>query len=300
MKLHLTASMIWALALSPQALAVVNVFTCEPEWGALAAELAGTRASVYTATTALQDPHRIEARPSLIARMRGADLVVCTGADLEAGWLPLLLSQSGNRGVQKGTRGYFEASQFVTKLDVPKVLDRAHGDVHPEGNPHVHTDARNIARIAEGLTARFAEVDPAGAAAYRDRGAQFQARWREAIARWEKQAAPVKGATVVVYHKDWAYLLAWLGLREAGSLEPRPGIPPSTSHLAELVSQMQRAPAKAILFSAYQDPRPGQFLSQRTMIPAVVLPYTVGGNDAAKDLFSLFDDTVSRLVKVLQ
>ncbi len=286
--------------LSLHAHAALNVFACEPEWGALASELAGDRVSVYSATTALQDPHRIEARPSLIARMRSANLVVCTGAELEAGWLPLLLSQSGNSRVQAGSQGFFEASQFVAKLDVPKVLDRAQGDIHPSGNPHIHTDPRNIARVAESLTERLVQLDAAGAESYRARGKAFQARWHEAISRWEKQGAAFKGAPVVVYHQDWAYLLAWLGLKEAGSLEPKPGIPPSPGHLAELVGQMQRTPAKAIIYAAYQDSKPGEFLSQRTHIPAIMLPFTIGGSAQAKDLFSLYDDTLARLIKAMQ
>ncbi len=131
------------------AAAALNVFACEPEWGALTQELGGDKTSVYSATTALQDAHRIEARPSLIARIRSADLLVCSGSELEIGWIPLLLTQSGNPRIQLGSPGYFEASQYVVKLEIPKVIDRALGDLHPGGNPHVHTDPRNIARIAQ-------------------------------------------------------------------------------------------------------------------------------------------------------
>src|SRR6266513_4939590 len=128
--------------------AALNVFTCEPEWGALAQELGGDKVSVFSATTALQDRHRVEARPSLIARIRSADLLICSGSELEIGWIPLLLTQSGNSKIQLGSPGYFEASQHVARLEIPKVIDRALGDMHPGGNPHVHTDPRNIARIA--------------------------------------------------------------------------------------------------------------------------------------------------------
>src|SRR6195256_4070675 len=137
--------------------AALNVFACEPEWGALAQELGGDKVSVFFATTALQDPHHIEARPSLIARIRNADLVVCSGSELEIGWLPLLFTQSGNDRIQPGSPGYLEASQFVVKLEVPKVIDRALGDIHPAGNPHVHLDPRNIARVGNAITERLAE-----------------------------------------------------------------------------------------------------------------------------------------------
>ncbi|HYS57927.1 MAG TPA: zinc ABC transporter substrate-binding protein [Burkholderiales bacterium] len=276
--------------------AALNVFACEPEWGALAQELGGDKVSIYSATTALQDPHRIEARPSLIARIRSADLLVCSGSELEIGWIPLLLTQSGNPRIQLGSPGYFEASQYVVKLEIPKVIDRALGDLHPGGNPHVHTDPRNIAKIAPVLMERMAQLDPANADSYRSRGKSFLERWQAAIARWEQQAAPLKGVPMVVYHKDFSYFINWTGMREAGSLEPKPGIPPTPSHLAELIDQMKRAPAKVIVYSPYNSPQAAEFLSSRTNIPAVMVPFTVGGTDKAKDLFGLFDDTIARLL----
>ena len=280
--------------------AALNVFACEPEWGALAQELGGGKVNVYNATTALQDPHRIEARPSLMARARSADLLLCSGSQLEIGWVPLLLSQSGNARIQPGAPGYLEASTLVPRLEIPSVVDRSLGDIHPGGNPHVHTDPRNIARVADALAQRLAQLDPANAADYRARAASFGAAWQASIRRWELQAAPLKGVPVVVYHKDLSYFLRWLGLREAGSLEPKPGIPPTPAHLAGLVEQMKRDPAKLILYSPYSDPRAAEFLSQRTGIPAVMVPYTVGGTDQAKDLTGLFDDTIARLLKALK
>jgi len=287
---------IGAAALALPAAAALNVFACEPEWGALVQELAGDKASVYSATTAMQDPHRIEARPSLIARVRSAGLLICTGAELEIGWLPLLLTQAGNARIQPGSLGYFEASGFVARLDVPSVVDRSRGDIHPGGNPHIQTDPRNIARVAEALVPRLAQLDPANAEAYRARGKAFLERWRSAIERWERQAAPLKGMTIVEYHKAFVYLDAWLGLKEVGTLEPIPGIPPTPSHLAELVEAMRRSPAKAIVYSTYNDSRAAAFLSERTKIPAVMLPFTVGGTDKAKDLFGYFDDILGRLL----
>ena len=282
--------------LSRPILAEIKVLACEPEWAALVQELAGDKAAVFSATTALQDPHHIEARPSLIARARNADLVVCSGSELEVGWLPLLLAQSGNARIQPGMPGLFEASKFVSTLEIPKVLDRSQGDVHPAGNPHVHLDPRNIAKVAEALNDRLAQIDPANAGVYASRGAAFLARWRDAIARWEAQAAPLKGLTLIVHHKNMSYLNAWLGLREVGSLEPKPGLPPTTAHLAELVARMQIEPAKMIVYAAYSTPQAAEFLSARSRIPALMLPYTVGGSDRAKDLFGLFDDTLARLL----
>ena len=281
-------------------IAALNIFACEQEWAALAQELAGDKASVYSATTALQDVHKVEARPSLIARVRSADLLICSGSELEVGWLPLLLTQSGNAKIQLGSAGYFEASQFVPKLEIPKVVDRALGDVHPSGNPHVHLDPRNIARVAEALTERFVQLDPANTDIYKARGNSFRERWRAALSRWEQQAAPLKGVPVVVYHKDMSYFINWSGMREAGSLEPKPGLPPTPAHLAELVERMKREPAKVVVYSAYNSPRAAEFLSERTKIPSVMLPFTVGGTDKAKDLFGLFDDTIGRLLATVK
>jgi len=282
--------------LSSPACAALNVFACEPEWAALAQELAGDKASAYSATTALQDAHRIEARPSLIARMRSADLVVCSGSGLEVGWLPLLLSQSGNRRVQPGSPGFVEAAQFVSRIEIPKVVDRSLGDIHPGGNPHVHTDARNMAKVAAVLAERLAQLDSANTEFYKARAASFQDRWRIAMQRWERDGARLKDVPVVVYHRDFSYFIGWMGMREAGSLEPKPGIPPTPAHLAGLVEQMKRTPAKVILYSPYNDPRAAQFLSERTGIPAVMMPFTVGGNEKARDLFGLFDETLSLLL----
>jgi len=287
------------LWLPMQAHAALNVFACEPEWAALAREIGGAEVRVYAATTALQDPHRIEARPSLIAQMRRADLVVCSGADLEAGWLPVLLREAGNARVQPGRPGYFEASRFVPLLEQPATLDRAQGDVHAAGNPHIHTDPRNLARVGSALAARMAELDAAGAAGYQARWNDFSARWNAAIARWESRAAPLKNLPVAVQHKSFSYLLAWLGMVEVVTLEPKPGVEASVSHLARVATQLQATPARAVLRAAYQSPRPADWLAQRTGIPALVLPYTVGGSTRASDLFGLFDDTLDQLLKAV-
>ena len=293
------ALLLFVLVFSRTAFAL-NVFACEPEWAALAKEIGGDKLSVVSATTAMQDPHRIEARPSLIARVRSADLVVCSGSELEVGWLPLLLSQSGNAKIQPGSPGYLEASRLVARLEIPTVLDRSLGDVHPNGNPHVHLDPRNIRTIANGMTARLTEIDRANSAFYAARAADFVKRWDAAMDKWRQQAAALRGVPVIVYHKDMSYFLAWSGMREAGALEPKPGIPPSPAHLADLVNSMMREPAKVIVYSPYNNPQAAQFLSEKTKIPNVLLPYTVGGTGRAKDLFGLFDDTIERLVKAVK
>lgn len=294
-KFALFLPLVAALLATP-ARAALNVFACEPEWAALAGEIGGDRVRIYSATTPAQDPHRIEPRPSLIAKLRRADLMVCTGAELEAGWAPTLVRQAANPRVQPGQPGHFEAAAQVERLDTPARLDRAKGDVHASGNPHVHTDPRRIARIAERLAERLAQLDAANAAHYRARHTDFARRWRRSLEMWEARAAPLRGARVVAHHTDWAYLYDWLGLVAAGTLEPRPGVPPSMAHLAALKQNLARAPARVIVRTPYQDPRPGEWLAQQTGIPVVVLPYTVGGTERATDLFRLFDDTLDRLL----
>jgi zinc/manganese transport system substrate-binding protein len=296
--LSAVAALLLALGM-PSAQAAIKVLACEPEWGALVSELAGDKASVYVATTGLQDPHHIQARPSLVAAARGTELLVCTGAELEIGWLPLLIRQSGNNAIQPGKPGNFEAANFVPKLEVPARLDRAEGDVHPAGNPHIQTDPRNIALVADALARRLAEVDAANAASYRQRAADFQARWKAAIARWEKEAAPLRGTSIVVQHKACPYLERWLGLQELAALEPKPGVEPTSSHLSEVLEGLKSRPAKMIVRAAYNDGRGAEWLAERTRLPIVVLPFTVGGDDKARDLFALFDDTVERLVKAV-
>ena len=280
--------------------AALNVFATVPEWGALATELGGDKVTVYVATNALQDPHHVEAKPSLIARARSADLIVATGAELEIGWLPLVLQQAGNPKVQPGQPGYFEGAPTVALLDKPARLDRAEGDVHAAGDPHIQTDPRNIARVAGALAARLAELDPANAAYYQARYKAFSERWNAAISRWEKEAMPLRGVPVLVQHKAFTYLIAWLGLKEVAALEPKPGIEPTTAHLSEILTIIQRQPVKMVLRAAYQNDRASQWIAQRAKINAVALPFTVGGDDAAKDLFSLFDDTIQRLLRGVQ
>jgi zinc/manganese transport system substrate-binding protein len=286
-----------SLTVSSASHAVVNILACEPEWAALATEIGGDKVKVSSATTALQDPHRIEARPSLIARTRNADLLVCTGLDLEVGWLPLLLQQSGNPKIVPGQPGYLDAGMLVPRLDVPARLDRSDGDVHAAGNPHIQQDPRNIARVADVLVQRLSQIDAVNAAYYQARHKDFSMRWNAATQKWTQQGASLKGVAVVEHHKNMAYLLNWLGMRSVATLEPKPGVEPSAAHLSGLVSQLQREPARMVIRAAYQDGRPSQWLSDHARIPAVVVPFTVGGNDQAKDLFGMFDDTIRRLLE---
>ena len=287
------------LVTAPLAHADLRVFTCEPEWAALAVGIGGDLVETNSATHALQDPHYIQARPSLIARLRRADLLICSGAELEIGWLPQLLSKANNPEVRPGNTGYFEASSFVPRLDVPDSVDRAKGDIHPQGNPHIQANPHNIYVIAQALVGKMAQLDPANADRYRQRGADFLERWQEAIAVWEDRARVLRGKRVVTHHKSWVYLQDWLGLVEVATLEPVPGVPPTATHLGELLHLLgdEGDGAEYILRAPYQSDKASLWLSERTGIPAIMLPLTVGGSESATNLFSLFEDILGRLLE---
>jgi len=289
------------LTLPLAASADLRVFACEPEWSALAEAIGGTAVSADSATHALQDPHYVEARPSLISKVRKADLVICSGAQLEIGWLPMLLTKANNPRVLPGKPGFIEASSLVTRLDVPDSVDRAQGDMHPQGNPHIQMNPHNIARVARAMGDRMAELEPANAEAYAAGTRAFLERWSAAIADWEQRAAPLRGRRVVCHHKSWVYLEDWLGLQEIATLEPVPGIPPTAAHLSSLLGELgtDGAGADFIIRAPFQSAKPSEWLEERTGIPAVMLPLTVGGSDGAQDLFGLFDDVLDRLLGIV-
>lgn len=299
MKRILRCAVFAWLAAASSAHAAINVFACEPEWGSLVKELAGQRAEIYVATTAAQDVHKIQARPSLIARARLADLAVCTGAELEIGWLPLVLTQSGNAKIQLGTRGFLEVSNYVPLIDVPTVIDRAMGDVHPRGNPHIQWGPRQVQLAANEVAKRLGEIDAAGSAEYQRRLADFTARWTAATARWAQLAAPLKDVRIIQHHVNYSYLIAFLGMSLAGNLEPKPGVEPSASRLNDLIRQQASNPVKLIVRSSYHSSAASEWLAERANIPAVMLPATVGGTPASADIFGMYEDAIRRMISAI-
>jgi len=292
----LTALVVLVL-LMPSSANALEVFACEPEWGSLIEELAGDTAAVTVATTAFQDPHRLQAKPSLIAAIRKADLVVCTGADLEIGWLPLLLRRAGNSSIQVGNPGYFMASDYVRKLEIPKIVDRSQGDIHPQGNPHVHLNPHNIRRVADAMVQRLTEIDPVNAADYEARLVDFQDRWADAIARWETSALSLAGLRLASHHRSFSYLANWLDLDIVATLESKPGIPPSGAQLAALLEKLSPNPPVGVVRTPYENEKPSMWLSERLNIPDRKLPYTIAGSEAVIDLFTLFDETLRILAE---
>ena len=274
----------------------LRIFACEPEWAALAKEIGQDKVNTYSATTARQDPHFIQARPSLIARVRRADIVICSGAQLEIGWLPMLLAKANNPKVQPGNPGHIVASSHVERLQVPTNIDRSQGDVHPEGNPHIQSNPHNISLVAIVLTERMQQLDTENSAIYQNGLKEFQLQWDAAIKSWEQRAAPLKDKKIIAHHKSWPYLEKWLGMIEVANLEPVAGIPPSVSYLSSLAARFSNGGADYIIRTPYQDSKASEWLSERSGIPMLILPLTIGGTDKANDLFSLFDDIIDQLL----
>ena len=291
-------TLLCALAgsVSLSAHASVNVFACEPEWKALAEMLGGDRMQAVSATNAFQDPHHIEARPSLIVKARDADIVFCTGADLEVGWLPKLLEKSGNPRVQPGQMGYFLATSQVDLIEVPDSVDRRHGDVHADGNPHVHLDPNRLLTIAQAFSNRLQVIDAEHAEQYRQSFSQFSTDWLKAINSWEDQTRELRGKRAVVYHKNWSYLLEWLQIETSGDLEPKPGIPPTSGHLSELLLSVQQQPSDFILIANYQDTKGARWLADKSGIDLLELPFTVGGSESAVDMPGLYQSIIDQLL----
>ncbi len=285
---------------SQQAIAEINVFTCEPEWKSLVLELGGDKVTVFSATNGLQDPHQVQARPRLISKMRDADLLVCSGADLEVAWLPLLLRRSGNPSIKTSSNGYFMAANHVRLLGIPKSIDRSLGDVHAAGNPHVQTNPKNIQIIARALVKRMKKIDPSNAQYYQSNTDSFLTRWKKSMRVWKQKIKAIKGAKIVVQHASWDYLFDFANLEQVALIEEKPGIPATSGHLSKLSKEIMVSSAEIIIHAAYQNGRSSKWLSERSGINSVTLPFTVGGSDRATDLFSLYEETFEILVEAIK
>jgi zinc/manganese transport system substrate-binding protein len=275
------------------------VLACEPEWAALALALGGPDVEVFSAVPAGRDPHRVEARPSLVAQARRAHLLVCTGADLEVGWLPLLLSRSGNPRIQTGAPGHFLAAAHVSLLQPPERLDRSLGDIHPAGNPHLALDPRRMRAVAAALRDRLAALEPAAAPRFR---ANFT-RLENSLAALERELQPERaalaGAAVAVHHDSWAYLLDWLGMRLTATIEPLPGVAPSGGHLAELAARLRDQRIDLVIRADHEDPRPAAWVGARVGRAPLALPMAPPDWQAPDALPRWYRDLVDRLASQL-
>lgn len=285
------------LTLSYSASAQVNIFACEPEYAALAKELA-PNARIYSATTAMQDPHQVQARPSLIAKMRQADIAICAGADLEIGWLPMLQMKASNSNVRTTEQGLFFAAEHVDTLDKLEKVDRTMGDVHMLGNPHLHFSPQRILDIAQAFTQKLIQVDAKQSELYTKQLADFSQRWQAATEKWQVIASKLNGLKVVAYHSTFRYLFDFSGIEQVADLEPKPGLPPTSGHLASLLKRTKKGDISAIIIASYQDERGANWLSEKSNLPVIVLPLSVGGNKQSSDLFSLYDSALNLLTQV--
>ncbi|WP_298443732.1 zinc ABC transporter substrate-binding protein [uncultured Ferrimonas sp.] len=287
-----------SLLLAAMPAAALNLFTCESEYAALAQEIA-PEATVFSATTALQDPHHVQARPSLIAKLRRADLAICAGAELEIGWLPMLQMKANNARVRDGQLGMLYASDVVEPLGKLDHVDRSMGDVHAGGNPHFHFSPQRVGKIAVAIRDRLMAIDPANRSAYQANWQDFDARWQQATARWQLQAKPLQGHKVIAYHSSFMYLFDWLELEQIADLEPKPGVAPTAAHLATLLQRAQAQPPLAVIYTGYQDARGANWLAKRANVTALQLPFGPGV-DGIDDLFALYDQVLTRLLQAQQ
>lgn len=284
------------LTLSHSALAQMNIFACEPEYAALAKELAPD-ARIYSATTAMQDPHLVQARPSLIAKMRQADLAICAGAELEVGWLPMLQMKAANMQVRSTDKGMFFAAEHVKTLDQMSNVDRSMGDIHRLGNPHVHFSPQRMLTIAQALTDKLIQLDEKQSAEYQQQLSLFTSRWQLAMTKWQAKARSLQGMKVIAYHSSFRYLFDFANIEQVADLEPKPGLPPTSSHLASLLKRAGKGDIAAIIIASYQDQRGANWLAEKSNLPVVVLPLSVGGNEQSNDLFSLYDSSLDLLMQ---
>ena len=274
----------------------VTVFACEPEWAALTKTLMPD-ATVRSATTHLQDPHHIEARPSLIAQLRSADFAICTGAELEAGWLPMLQERSGNPKVQNGQPGMFYAAQHVELIDPFKgTITPFSGDVHAQGNPHFHTDPRRVILVAKALAVRLGQLFSDKKPQVDQNLARFETELSRKIVSWEQRAAPLKGRAVITQHASFGYLWVWLGLKPVADLEPKPGVPPTASHLEKVIASSKGQQPVGIIIAQHHDPRPGRWLASSMGMESklLVLPATVS-DDQPDSIVRWLDQVVTRV-----
>ncbi len=279
----------------------LKVITTLTDLAALTQEVGGDKVDVEALAKGYQDPHFVEPKPSFLLKLRNADLLISVGLDLEIGWLPPLITQSGNGKIQPGGRGYLDASQFAEILEIPQGrLTRAEGDVHPLGNPHYWLDPDNGRRIAKGIAAKLSEMDPENAAYFQQREKDFERRLAEAELKWGAQMAPYRGRKIVTYHRSWPNFAKHFGLDVVGYIEPRPGIPPTPSHTVELVNMMKREGIKVQLIEPYFDLKTPNSIASMTGGKVVQIMPSVGGKPEITDYFKLFDYDIGILTQAFQ
>jgi len=288
-------SIALALLITPPAAAKLRVVTTLPDFAAMVAELGGDRVEAEALIRGTQDPHYVDAKPSYILKVSRADLLIVIGLGLEAGWLPVLLTQARNGEVQPGARGYLDASQVIRVKEVPVDPDRAMGDVHGGGNPHYYTSPQELDRVAQAIHRRLVELDPAGQPTYDQRWQAFQAKYESKSAEWKRALEGLRGGQVVVYHESWIYFLDWAGIGRAGALEPKPGIPPSAGQVTRLLVKVRGRPVRFVIQEVYHPARLSRVFAQKAGAKLLILPSMVGAEDGIDTIWDKFDRIVARL-----
>jgi zinc/manganese transport system substrate-binding protein len=289
------------LAARPAEAKKLRVITTLTDLASLTSEVGGDKIDVEALAKGYQDPHFVEPKPSFLLKLRNADLLISVGLDLEIGWLPPLITQSGNGRIQVGGNGYLDASQFAEILEIPQgKVTRAEGDVHPLGNPHYWLDPDNGRRIAKGIAGKLSELDPGDTAYFQQREQDFEKRLADADKKWLAQMAPYRGRKVVTYHRSWPNFAKHFGLDVEGYIEPRPGIPPTPSHTLDLVNQMKREGIKIALIEPYFDLKTPNSIASMTNGKVVVMMPSVGGKPEITDYFKLFDYDIALLTQAFQ
>lgn len=294
-------SLLVVLAAAPGiARAQLRVVTTTEDLASLAREVGGDKIAVESLSSGTQDPHFVEPKPSLLLKLNRAALLIAVGRELEAAWLPPLLTQARNAKIQPGSPGYLDASTGVRILEVPTgQITRAMGDVHPSGNPHYWLDPRNGLIMARAIEARLGELLPAERAVFAQRTAAFAQRLADAEKRWDAALAPYKGTKIVTYHRSWANFVERFGLNVIGYIEPKPGIPPPPRHIVDLIAEMRKQQIKVILVEPYFDLRTPESIARETGASVLVMPPSVGGVRGITDYIGLFDYDVRLLVSAL-
>jgi len=279
----------------------LKVITTLTDLASLTQEVGGDKVDVEALAKGYQDAHFVEAKPSFLLKLRNADLLILVGLELEIGWLPPLITQSGNGRIQPGSPGYLDASQFAEILEIPQgAVTRAEGDVHPLGNPHYWLDPDNGRRIARGIAAKLGDMDPGDAAYFQQRYQDFEKRLAEAEKKWTAEMAPYRGRKIVTYHRSWPNFAKHFGLNVIGYIEPRPGIPPTPKHTLDLVDQMKRENVKIELIEPYFDRKTPDSVAGMTGGKVVVMLPSVGGRSEVTDYFKLFDYDIGILTQAFQ
>lgn len=278
------------------AMAKLNVVTTTEDIASIVKEVGGDLVTVKTIAKGYQDPHAIQAKPSYILKVNRADLLAYQGLDLEVGWLPMLIQAARNKIVLPGQLGHLDVSQAISPMEVPVgELDRSMGDVHPHGNPHYHLNPENGLLMADIIAKRLARLDPANADAYKTNLGNFSKRLVEKITQWKTRMLKFQNLKVITYHSTWNYLLNFLAIESVGTIENRPGIPPSGKHISELVNVMKQTNTGVILQANFFEQEFSDLLARKTQGEAVVLPVSVGGVKEARDYIALFDVLINKL-----